>query len=236
MTGFPGTLAMSDSIVIARPDGPPGQLMLLLHVVGADPQDLVPLGQRLAREFPSAFIVSIAAPVQPGGGHAWFAIHAITEENRPERVAAAMPGFVATVRHWQDKAGVGLDAVALVGFSQGAIMALESTRDRPAIAGRVISIAGRFARLPQTPNPETTLHLFHGKLDPVIHYGYTVEAAKHLVSIGADITADVVPFVGHQITDGIVDLMIERLRGHLPKRTWEAAMRAARELEDDQGA
>ena len=26
-----------------------------------------------------------------------------------------------------------------------------------------------------------------------------------------------------------VDLLIERLRGHLPKRTWEAAMRAARE-------
>ncbi len=25
--------------------------------------------------------------------------------------------------------------------------------------------------------------------------------------------------------------MIERLRGHLPKRTWEAAMRAAREAE-----
>ena len=226
---------MSDSIVVARPDGPPGQLMLLLHGVGAGPEDLVPLGHRLAREFPSAFIVSVAAPVQPGGGHAWFAIHAITEENRPERVAAAMPGFVETVQHWQREAGVGLDAVALVGFSQGAIMALESTRDRPAIAGRVIAIAGRFALLPATPNGDTTLHLFHGKLDPVIHYGFTVEAAQHLVRIGADVTADVVPFVGHQITDGIVELIIERLRGHLPKRTWEAAMRAAREIEDGGG-
>jgi phospholipase/carboxylesterase len=55
-----------------------------------------------------------------------------------------------------------------------------------------------------------------------------VEAAKHLVAIGADLTADVIPGVGHQITAEIVDLMIERLRGHLPKRSWEAAMQAAR--------
>jgi len=119
--------------------------------------------------------------------------------------------------------------VALIGFSQGGIMALESTRDRPAIAGRVVSIAGRFAKLPETPNPDATLHMFHGKLDPVIPYGYTVEAAQHLVAIGADITADVIPHLGHQINEDLAELLIERLRGHLPKRTWEAAMKAARE-------
>ena len=46
---------------------------------------------------------------------------------------------------------------------------------------------------------------------------------------GADVTADILPLVGHQINAEIVELLIERLRGHLPRRTWEAAMRAARE-------
>lgn len=220
---------MSDSLIVARPEGQALQLMLLFHGVGATPQDLLPLGRALAAEFPAAFIVSVAAPgAGEGGGRQWFSVQGIDEDNRPARVAAALPAFVETVAHWQDEAGVARDAVALVGFSQGAIMALESTRDRPAIAGRVVAIAGRFARLPETANPDTTLHLFHGKADPVIPYGFTVEAAQHLVRIGADVTADVIPHVGHQVDPAIADLLIERLRGHLPKRTWEAALRAAR--------
>ena len=222
---------MSESIIVARPDGPAQQLMLLFHGVGSTALDLVPLGRVLAEEFPAAFVVSVAAPAPSGagGGREWFSVLGISEENRPGRVAAAMPAFLAAIGHWRKEAGVGTDAVALVGFSQGGIMALESTREQPAVAGRVVSIAGRFATLPTEPNTGTTLHMFHGKLDPVIPYGYTVEAAQHLVNIGADITADVVPHVGHQINDEIVDLLIERLRGHLPKRTWEAALRAARE-------
>jgi phospholipase/carboxylesterase len=220
---------MSDSIIVARPEGQAQQLMLLFHGVGTTPHDMVPLGKLLEAEFPAAFIVSVAAPVAlPGGGRQWFSVVDITEENRPGRVAAALPGFVDVVRHWQAEAGVGREAVALIGFSQGGIMALESTRDCAAVAGRVVSLAGRFAQLPETPNTDTTLHLFHGKLDPVIPYGFTVEAAQHLVRLGADITADVVPFVGHQINEDVVGLLIERLRGHIPKRTWEAALSAAR--------
>ena len=224
---------MSESIIVARPDGAAQQLMLLFHGVGSTALDLVPLGRVLAAEFPTAFIVSVAAPAPSGagGGREWFSVLGISEENRPERVEAALPAFLDAVRHWQAQAGVGTDAVALIGFSQGGIMALESTREQPAVAGRVVSIAGRFARLPTQPNPGTTLHMFHGKLDPVIPYGFTVEAAQHLVNIGADITADVIPHVGHQINDEIAELLIERLRGHLPKRTWEAAMRAARASE-----
>ena len=222
---------MSESITVARPAGQAQQLMLLFHGVGSTALDLVPLGRVLAAEFPDAFVVSVAAPGPSGagGGREWFPVLGISEENRPERIEAAMPAFLATVSHWQKEAGVGTDAVALIGFSQGGIMALESTRDQPAIAGRVVSIAGRFARLPTEPNPDVTLHMFHGKLDPVIPYGFTVEAAQHLVNIGADVTADVIPHVGHQINDDIAELLIERLRGHLPKRVWEAAMKAARE-------
>jgi len=222
---------MSDSVIVARPQGPAQQLMLLFHGVGASAQDLVPLGRVLAKEFPDAFIVSIAAPLpaDSGDGRQWFSVQGISEENRPARVDEALPAFAETVARWQGEAGVGTDAVALIGFSQGGIMALESTRDRPALAGRVVSIAGRFARLPETPNAATTVHMFHGKADPVIPYGFTVEAAEHLVSLGADVTADVIPHVGHQVNDEIAELLIERLRGHLPKRVWEAAMQAARE-------
>ena len=80
-------------IVVQQPAGPAKQLFLLNHGVGATPQGLVPLGQRLAAEFPEALIVSIQAPHASdlGQGYQWFSVREITEDNRPARVAEAMP-------------------------------------------------------------------------------------------------------------------------------------------------
>jgi len=216
-------------IVVQQPEGTPQQLFLLHHGVGATPQGLVPLGRRLAAEFPNALVVSVQGPQASdlGQGYQWFSVLGITEENRPERVAAVMPAFVKAVQDWQARAGVGPEATALVGFSQGAIMALESTQQDVHLAGRVVALSGRFAQLPQAPHAHTTLHMVHGKADGVMHYGYTVTAAEHLVSLGADVTADVIPFLAHEVSQEVVDTVIERLLGHLPKRHWEAVQQAA---------
>lgn len=216
----------ADHLVIARPHGTPAQLMLLFHGVGGAPEDMVPLGERLAAAYPHACIVSVRAPQASDGGpgHQWFSVRGISEENRAERVAQALPGFIDTVQHWQDASGCGVEHTALIGFSQGAIMALESTRDRATVAGRVVSIGGRFALLPQQANPDATLFFLHGKEDAVIHYGYTVTAAEHIVALGGDVSADVLPHVGHTITAEMAALLIERLQNHVPQRTWRAAL------------
>jgi phospholipase/carboxylesterase len=223
---------MPEALVIARPPGPPQQLMLLFHGAGTTATEMAPLGAVLAQEFPAACIVSIVAPLAAaaGSGREWYPGDGLTEENLAGRVATALPAFVETVARWQRETGVGTDAIALVGFAEGGVMALESTHAGTPIAGRVVAIGARFARLPGKPNDETTLHLFHGKQDAAVPYGFTVQAAEHLVGIGADVTADVIPFVGHQINDDVAALMIERLRGHLPRRAWAAALRAAAEL------
>lgn len=216
-------------IVVQQPAGPAKQLFLLNHGVGATPQGLVSLGQQLADSFPDALIVAIQAPHASdlGQGYQWFSVRGITEEDRPARVAEAMPAFVAMVQAWQRHSGVSPEATALVGFSQGAIMSLEATQLEQHLAGRVVALSGRFARLPQLPHAHTTLHFVHGKSDAVIHYGYTVSGAEHLISLGADVTADVIPFLGHEINEAVADTVIERLLGHVPKRHWEEVQRAA---------
>jgi phospholipase/carboxylesterase len=217
-----------DSIVIQRAAARPQQLILLFHGVGATPESLLPLGRRLASEFPQATVVSVAAPqaCDISSGYQWFSVQGVTETNRAERVAAIMPAFLAEVHAWQQAEDVTATATALVGFSQGAIMALEATRASPTPAGRVVAIAGRFATLPAQAASHTTLHLIHGKSDPVIPYRHTIEAAQHLIGLGGDVTADVLPFVGHEISADVVDLVLERLQGHIPKRLWEEALRA----------
>jgi phospholipase/carboxylesterase len=219
---------MSDSLVIQKPSGKSAQLILLFHGVGGEPQDLAPLAQRLAGEFPQAAVVCVAGPVDCdlGRGYQWFSIQGISDTNRPERVAAAMPMFERQVRQWQQMSGVSVDATALIGFSQGGIMALESSGLADRLSGRVLSIAGRFARLPETAPPLITFHLFHGKADSVVHYSNTVIAAEALVRLGADITADVIPFLAHEIDEEVTSLIVERLKGYVPKRIWDEAMKA----------
>ncbi|MDE2121462.1 MAG: esterase [Betaproteobacteria bacterium] len=217
---------MPPSLVIARPAGPVQQLVLLFHGVGADEHDMLPLGRRLAAEFPQACVVSVRAPhaCAAGRGYQWFGVQGIDEQNRVERVARALPQFLETVRDWQRETAASVAQTALVGFSQGGIMALESTRDREAPAGRVASIGGRFARLPGQPTAGTTLHLLHGKRDPVMPYALTIEAAEHLVRLGADVTADVLPFVGHEAGPEVAECLVQRLRTYVPLRVWREAL------------
>lgn len=213
------------------------QLILLFHGVGAMPLDMVPLGVRLAQAFPAAFVVSVAGANDStlGQGREWFSVVGISEANRAARVEGALPAFAAAVAHWQRESGVTPHGTALVGFSQGAIMALastqphdESTQHATPLAARIVALAGRFAAMPPQPVPSaTTLHLVHGKQDAVIPYSFTVQAAEHLVAHGADLTADVIPFLGHTVSEDVIDLVVQRLSTHVPKRLWDEALRSA---------
>jgi phospholipase/carboxylesterase len=65
----------------------------------------------------------------------------------------------------------------------------------------------------------------------VILYKHAIDAAHRLRDLGGDVTADVIPYAGHAITEDMAALAVERLRGYVPKRMWEEAMRAAQALE-----
>jgi phospholipase/carboxylesterase len=219
---------MASSIVIQQPQGTTKQLFLLFHGVGSTPESLRSVAQALAQEFPYGLVVCIAAPFacDLGSGLQWFSVQGITENNRRARVQEAMPHFVQTVTHWQAIAGLGAAETALVGFSQGAIMALEASLQEVTLASRVVAHSGRFVTLPDAAPARTTLHLIHGKNDQIIPYGYCIEAAHCLQSLGADFTANVIPFLEHQMSHDSVALMLLNLKTHLPQHIWAAAMQA----------
>jgi phospholipase/carboxylesterase len=219
------------ALIVQRPSGAARQLVLLFHGLGADERDLEPVGLRLASEYPQALVVSLRAPYPCdfGFGYQWISAVDLDDARRIERVAAEIGGLTDEVRRWQDESGLGPEATVLIGFSQGAMMVLETVSHarETAIAGRVVAVAGRYARLPDEAPRGTTLFFLHGKADDVVHYGFTVEAAQHLVSLGADVVADVIPFAGHALDAEMLELIVERLRKHIPQRLWEAAMRGA---------
>lgn len=215
---------MRDALVIQQPAAPAGagaELVLLFHGVGSSAEDLLPLGEALAVNRPQAWVLSVRSPDPSdfGRGWQWFSVAGITEANRPERVRAAMPHFRQTVARWQAQAGVGAGATTLIGFSQGAIMALESTQSAPALAGRVIAIAGRFAEAPTMAPSHTVVHLMHGDSDTVMPVSLAMDAAERLGQLGARVTLDRFTRLGHGIDARVLGRIQDRLADLPPAQT-----------------
>ncbi|MRD46644.1 esterase [Caenimonas koreensis DSM 17982] len=201
------------SIVVARPAVVAG-LVLLFHGVGATASDLAPLGGLIAKAMPHAMVVSVEAPFASdiGAGRQWFSVRGVTEENRPGRIAQVMPAFQQAVLHWQGEAGVSAEATTLVGFSQGAIMSLESTQCEPVLARRVVSLAGRFAAEVMRPRDATVFHMIHGDSDAVVPAENSKRGAAQLKQLGAQVTLDIVPSLGHGIDMRVVELVTGYLK------------------------
>ncbi|HEY6135669.1 MAG TPA: esterase [Rubrivivax sp.] len=210
--------------------GAPEQLIVLLHGWGSAGAAMAPLAQALRAQFPQAVVLAPDAP-QPfegeGPGRQWFSIGGITDEDRPARVAVALPPLLAWLRAQQHRLGVAPPATALGGFSQGAILALEAAVHADGIAGRVLAFAGRFATLPEAAPRETTLHLFHGGADDVMPVAHAQAAQDRLDALHGDATIDIAEGVGHVLHPVLVECALQRLKTHIPLRTWQAALGAA---------
>lgn len=188
-------------LIVQHASAPGCRLILLFHGVGSRPEDLVPLGRLLAEADPGAWVVSVCSPEPSdlGSGWQWFSVRGVTEDSRPARIATAMPSFVRCVRDWQARAGVDAAGTTLIGFSQGSIMALESTQLPETLAARVISLAGRFAAPPRVAPAGTQVHLLHGEQDQVIDPRYSLLAAETLRGLGATVSVELFPGLGHGI-------------------------------------
>jgi phospholipase/carboxylesterase len=202
-------MSSAGSIIAARP-AVPGELVLLFHGVGASARDLLPLAELIAKSLPQAVVVSVDAPFASdfAAGRQWFSVRGVTEANRPERVAQALPLFQDTVHRWQAQAGVPADSTTLIGFSQGAIMALESTQSGSPGAGHIVSLAGRFAAPVRRASPGTVYHLIHGDQDRVVPTEHSIRGADELKQLGAEVTLDLVSSLGHGIDGRVAGLVM----------------------------
>jgi 4,5-DOPA dioxygenase extradiol len=206
---------MKNDLVIRDAAREAQKLVLLIHGVGSSPSALKPLGERLASLFSSATVIALCAPnVQVTDKQfEWFSVNGVTEENRIERIKGAMPSFIASIEYWQEFTGVSVQNTVLVGFSQGAIMALESMKFRT-VAGSIVAIAGRFGRLIDVENTSTNVLLLHGERDLVFPYYHAVDGARALVNKGVAVKIELVPNMGHEINPDA----LERIEKYLMSR------------------
>lgn len=205
---------MHDGAIVIHAPAKAARLVLLFHGVGSTAAHLAPLGEAIAKAVPDALVVSVDGPHPStlGSGREWFSVVGITEQDRPARIAQALPLFHQAVAHWQRHGGVDAAHTALVGFSQGAILALEATQTRAApLAAQVVALAGRLATPARQAPPGLRWHLIHGTQDGVVSPRYAQQAAAELKALSADVTLDLLDGLGHTIDARA----LQRLLGYL---------------------
>ncbi len=180
-------------------------LVILLHGVGGSGANLATLADAWRDVLPDTAFAAPDAPFPSGHGpgHQWFSVNGVTEANRPERVATARAAFDRTLG--DIIAAHGLtdqpERIALVGFSQGSIMALDALASGRWPVAAVVAFSGRLASPgPLTPAKHTRVLLIHGDADPVMPMSESVQAAALLKELGVDATGLILPGVGHMIS------------------------------------
>jgi phospholipase/carboxylesterase len=157
-----------------RAGGAPRQLVVLLHGVGADGQDLIELAPVMAAALPGAAFVAPNAPdpcdIAPFG-YQWFSLR----DRRPDAlllgVQAAAPLIDAFLDAELERYGLADHQLALVGFSQGAMAALYLAPRRPRAPAGVLGYSGVLIggeRLPQEATSRPPVFLVHGDADEVV--------------------------------------------------------------------
>lgn len=161
-------------------------LVVFLHGYGADGNDLIDLGQSWAELLPDAAFVSPHAP-EPCGmaptGRQWWPLTMRDPGERWRGCQQAGPDLEAFLEQELARTGVPPHRLALVGFSQGAMMALHVGLRRAVMPGAIIAFSGHLVgpeHLKSEARGKPPILLVHGDRDEIIPVDALFDAMDHL--------------------------------------------------------
>ncbi|TAK29252.1 MAG: hypothetical protein EPO40_12650 [Myxococcaceae bacterium] len=181
---------------------PPSSVVVMLHGYGANGADLRDVAQTLARDLPdTVFLLPDAPEPMPGapGARQWFALAGSDDSLRREGVRRAVTGLVPAVDRELQARALPRSRLAFVGFSQGAMLALDlGLHMTPPPAG-VVSLSGRLVHdTAPSPSPAPAL-IVHGTSDARIPVSEAHHALSALARLHVRTESLILPGVGHTI-------------------------------------
>lgn len=181
-----------------NPAGRP--LLLLLHGYGSDERDLFGLVPYLPPAFAVASVRAPLAPPFPAPGYSWYPIEGLDDRD-PAHVTAAATRLI----EWTDAAASAHPSIGLLGFSQGAAVALQALRLDPARFAFAVNLSGYVTpgELPRDPElAERRPPVFWGRgtNDDVIP-GFLVDHTTQWLPGHADLSGRVYPGLTHSVSE-----------------------------------
>jgi len=195
---------------LAPRSGAARQLVVFLHGYGADGNDLIEIGRAWQQYLPQAAFASPHAPEPCAGapmGRQWFGLTFRDPNERWRGVTKAAPGLERFLDAELARHQLPATALALVGFSQGTMMALHVGLRRAQSPAAIVGYSGLLV-LPPDNNVEAfaaeiksrpPVLLVHGDQDDLIPPQALFQAAQGLAAIGVPVEWHLSAGVGHGI-------------------------------------
>lgn len=189
--------------------GAPRQLIVFLHGYGADGNDLIEIGRAWQDLLPHAAFVSPHAPEPCGqamAGRQWFELTFRDPGERWRGVNTAAPGLDHFLDAELARYDLPASALALVGFSQGTMMALHVGLRRSEAPAAIVGYSGLFV-LPeeaaevvaQDIRVRPPILLIHGAEDDLIPAQALFMSSEALASLGLSVEWHLSQGIGHGI-------------------------------------
>jgi len=195
----------------------PKQLILLLHGVGADGDNLLDIAKTLSPKFPDAYFISPNAPhsydMAPFG-YQWFSLGDTSEEALLQGLNDAMPHLNEFVDHQLKRFELTEKNLAVIGFSQGTILALHTFPRRSKPIALIAGLSGTLIApylLEKELKSKPNILFMYGEKDQVLPVKYMKLASQSLKNLGFDIKTNVYPDLEHSINQEEITAIIQAL-------------------------
>jgi phospholipase/carboxylesterase len=196
-----------------RSGGPARHLVALLHGVGADGADLIGLAPVLAEALPDAAFVAPDAPFpcdMAPFGRQWFSLQDRSPARLAAGVRAAAPALQSFLEDELARLSLPASALALGGFSQGAMMALHTGLRMAGPPAAILAYSGALLASPESlaaevvaarRSPLPPVLLVHGESDGVVPVAASRAAEAMLRGAGVPVESLYIPGLDHSIEE-----------------------------------
>jgi phospholipase/carboxylesterase len=192
-------------MLFPRDGARPRELILFLHGVSSNGDLILPVRHRLRTSFPQALIVAPHAPKSCGSGdeaYQWWRLKDLKPRSLAAGVRQAAPALNRFIDEMLAATGLSDDRLVLTGFSQGAMLALQTAISRPRPIAGVAAFSGMLAHraMPwRLFGQKPPVLLVHGTDDTIIPPSAHFDAERRLSAYGCRVEAHMRTGLGHRI-------------------------------------
>jgi phospholipase/carboxylesterase len=188
-----------------RSGGAPKQIVLLLHGFGSSGTDMISLAPMWQDALPDALFLAPHAPQRCGmmaTGYQWWGLSGLAPSALAAGAASAAPAINGFIDRKLAEYELTEADLALVGFSQGTMMALHIGLRRPRAVASIVGYSGMLtstADIKAEDLAKPPVLLVHGTADPVVPFAAQSIAENELSRLGVDVTSQVSHGVPHTV-------------------------------------
>jgi len=174
--------------------------MIMVHGRGADAADILSLAEIFARD-------DIIYLAPQAAGSTWYPYRFFEPVVRNEPYLSSALRVIDGLVGWLGERNMPAEKVVIIGFSQGACLALEFAAREPRRYGGVIGFSGGLIGANVAPGVytgflnATPVLLGCGDTDPHIPLARVRETAEVMRGLGAQVTERIYPGLGHTINE-----------------------------------